>query len=385
MEHGKIGLGVIGCGGFGLFALQNFVQVPGVELVGLAGTARESALAAAERFGLREVGTVEDLLADPDVDVVYIATPPFLHHRQTMAALAAGKHVIVEKPLALNLAQADEMIAAARERDLLITTNLMQRYNPLTDSIRELVDTGVLGQFLHGSFENFASDEGLPTDHWFWDRDKSGGILIEHGVHFFDLFAGWLGEGRVRSARVGVRDVTGLEEQVGCTVSYPGGVWVDFYHGFHQAQRMERQVLKLAFEQGELEAWDWIPTRFRLRAMVDEEQTRVLTKIFPTARLDASAVYTGRERHYRNRGVEREAYQKIEMLQGDEGRDDDRKNRHYGGLLREMFADQLAWIRDRSHQRRMTEVNGYESLVMATQADELVHGTAEAGHGHGPE
>ncbi|MFL6117728.1 MAG: Gfo/Idh/MocA family protein [Catenulispora sp.] len=367
MNDGKIGLGVIGCGGFGLFALQNFVQVPGVELVALAGTAREQALTAAKRFGLRDVGEVEDLLADPDVDMVYIATPPFLHHPQAMAALAAGKHVIVEKPMALTVAQADEMIAAARERGLLVTTNLMQRYNPMFDAIGEVVTTGVLGEPLHGSFENYATDEGLPAEHWFWDREKSGGILVEHAVHFFDLFAGWLGPGRVRAARVGARDATGLEEQTGCTVVYPSGIWVDFYHGFHQAQRMDRQVLKLVFEHGELEAWDWIPTRLRLHAVADEEQTRTLAEIFPKATLDAAAMYAGQERHYRNRGVEHEAYQMIEMFQGD----DDRKNLRYGRLLRAMFADQLAWIGDRAHERRITEANGRDSLAMAREADDL--------------
>ena len=109
-----------------------------------------------------------------------------------MAALEAGKHVICEKPLALTVAQADEMIAAARRNGRLLIANLMQRYNPLFDAVRKLIRSGVLGDFLHGTFENYASDENLPADHWFWDRSKSGGIFVEHGVHFFDLFDGWL-------------------------------------------------------------------------------------------------------------------------------------------------------------------------------------------------
>jgi predicted dehydrogenase len=67
----------------------------------------------------------------------------------------------------------------------------MQRYNPLFGKVSRLVQSRVLGEVLHGSFENYGSDENLPVDHWFWDRSKSGGIFIEHGVHFFDLFAGW--------------------------------------------------------------------------------------------------------------------------------------------------------------------------------------------------
>ena len=161
----------------------------------MAGTHRPAALAAAARFGVENVDDVGELLRRDDVDVVYIATPPFLHHPQAMAALEAGKHVIVEKPLAMTVAQADELIAAARRRDRLLVANLMQRYNPLFDAVRRLVEARVLGEVLHGSFENYASDENLPAEHWFWDRDKSGGIFVEHGVHFFDLFAGWLGAG----------------------------------------------------------------------------------------------------------------------------------------------------------------------------------------------
>lgn len=92
-------------GGFALFALQQFVQVPGVRLVAMAGTHRESAIAAAKRFGVEGVEEVDTLLARPDVDLAYIATPPFLHHEQALRALVAGKHVICEKPLAMNVGQ----------------------------------------------------------------------------------------------------------------------------------------------------------------------------------------------------------------------------------------------------------------------------------------
>ena len=101
MSEQTIGVGVIGCGGFGLFALQQFVQVPGVRLAGMAGTARPAALAAAQRYGLEDVVDIDRLLALPEVDLVYISTPPFLHFEQAKIALEAGKHVICEKPLAL--------------------------------------------------------------------------------------------------------------------------------------------------------------------------------------------------------------------------------------------------------------------------------------------
>src|SRR5215212_9422790 len=372
MADSLIRLGVIGCGGFGLFALQHFTQVPGIKLVGMAGTHRPASLAAAARFGVENVDDVGELLRREDVGLVYVATPPFLHHAQAMAALNAGKHVIVEKPLAMSVGQADELIAAARRRDRLLIANLMQRYNPLFDAVSRLVQARVLGEVLHGSFENYASDENLPTEHWFWDRSRSGGIFVEHGVHFFDLFAGWLGPGRVEAAQVGVRPATAIEEHVHATVRYAGTALVNFYHGFHQAGRMDRQELRIVFERGDVTLSDWVPTRARIHAVADERQTRDLCDLFPGARLDVAASYGGKDRACRGRGKEIDAYQVLELSVGDA----QAKSPLYGRLLRSMMEDQAAWIRDRNHRRVVTEANGRDSLTMACEADALAHRAA---------
>jgi predicted dehydrogenase len=369
MDDGPIRLGVIGCGGFGLFALQHFTQTPGVELAGMAGTHRPAALAAAARFGVENVDDLGELVKRDDVDMVYIATPPFLHHPQALAALEAGKHVIVEKPLALTVSQADELIDVARRQDRLLVANLMQRYNPLSDAVRRLIEARVLGDILHGSFENYASDENLPAGHWFWDRCKSGGIFVEHGVHFFDLFAGWLGAGRVEAAQVGIRPGTAIEEHVQATVRYRGVTLVNFYHGFHQVARMDRQELRLVFERGDVTLFDWVPTRVRIHALADERQTRELCDLFPSARLDVATSYGGTERACRGRGKEIDAYQIIDLSFGDGVA----KSPLYGRLLRSMMADQVAWIRDRNHRRVVTQANGRDSLATACAADALAH------------
>lgn len=360
-------IGAIGAGGFGLFALQQFLQVPGVELAAIAGTHREAALAMARRFGVSDLSEVESLLARPDVDLVYIATPPFLHHAQALAAIEAGKHVICEKPLALRVEEADELLARAAVRDRLCIANLMQRYNPLFESVRRLVDSRVLGDCLHGWFENYATDEGLGPDHWFWDREKSGGIFIEHGVHFFDLFEGWLGPGEVVAAQRGLRPGSAIEEQVQCSLRYASGPLVNFYHGFTQPGRLDRQEFRLLFERGDLTLEEWVPVRARVRAAVNEEQTRTLMEIFPGARLDVVKVYGGRDRLARGRHKELDIFQQIELHYG-LGND---KMTRYCELLRAMLADQLGWIRDRAHERTVTGRNGRDSLALAAAATRL--------------
>jgi predicted dehydrogenase len=367
MKAGAIRMGVVGAGGFGLYALQHFTQIPGVTLVGMAGTHREAAFAVTQRFGIPDIEDVDALVGRPDVDLIYIATPPFLHHEQAMKALQAGKHVICEKPLAMTLAQADEMIALAKQKHVALIANLMQRYNPLYEIIRELIESKVLGEFLHGYFENYASDEGLGPQHWFWDRTKSGGIFIEHGVHFFDMFAGWLGPGEVVSAQRTIRPGTNLEEQVNCTVRYRDRMLVNFYHGFTQPNRMDRQEFRLLFELGDVTLEEWVPIRARVHAAVDERRTQKLTNLFQRARLDIAQVYGGRTREVFSRHKTSDVYQLVDLHWGDEVE----KMHRYGELLRSVMRDQVRWIYDRTHARKLTEQNGRNSLALAVQATDL--------------
>ncbi len=369
MNSHEIGLGVIGCGGFGLFALQQFTQVPGITLKAMAGTSRPASLAAARRFGVPDLDQVETLLGRGDVDLVYIATPPFLHYPQALAALEAGKHVICEKPLAMTVEQANTLIELARRKDRVLVANLMQRYNPLYDMVTRLVEARILGDVLHGYFENYASDENLPADHWFWNRDQSGGIFIEHGVHFFDMFAGWLGHGTVVAAQRSIRPDSSppIEEQVQCTVRYGPTALVNFYHGFHQTGRMDRQELHLIFERGDVTLYDWVPTRARIHAVADEAGTRALCDLFPQARLDVSAAYGARDRACQGRHKTLDVYQTIELSWGD----GTNKSTRYCEMLRAMMTDQVAWIRDHSHVRKISELNGRDSLVLACAADRL--------------
>ena len=108
-------------------------------------------------------------------------------------------------------------IQMAADRNLIPTTNLTQRYNPLVDKIRQLIDEQVLGLPLMMNFANHAVDEVLPAEHWFWDVEKSGGVFVEHGVHFFDLARHWFGDGKVMNAGRNQRSA-GCEDQVWCDV-----------------------------------------------------------------------------------------------------------------------------------------------------------------------
>ena len=132
---------------------------------------------------------------------------------------------------------------------------------------------------------------------------------------------------------------------------------------------MDRQRLHLLFERGEVTLSEWIPTRARIHALVDESQTRELCELFPGAQLDVSASYSPSERRCRGRGKDFDAWQQIDLSYGD----GTLKGHLYGRLLRAMLTDQLSWIGDRGHQRRITEDNGRDALRSACAADRLAH------------
>src|ERR1035438_10138836 len=255
----ELHIGIVGAGGFARFAVHAFLKAPGIKVIAVTDINKNAAQQTGEELGLIVYDEIEPMFADKNIHLIYIATPPYLHYAQSKMALLSGKHVVCEKPAALKTSEATELVALARSRQLLYVVNLMQRYNPLFKIVKTIMQAKILGDFLHGFFENYASDENLGPAHWFWDESKSGGIFIEHGVHFFDLFEGWLGEGRVVGAwqlqRPDVKEK--IIDRVQATVLYNDGM-VNFYHGFDQPKILDRQEMRLQFERGEITLNEWV-------------------------------------------------------------------------------------------------------------------------------
>jgi predicted dehydrogenase len=125
-------------------------------------------------------GSYADLVADPEVDVVYVATPHNLHHPHALLALDAGKHVLVEKPLALNAAQASEIAARASARGVFCAEALWTFFLPRYDVIRQLLDDGMLGDV-----RTVLADHGewFPDTHRILRHDLAGGALLDLGTY----------------------------------------------------------------------------------------------------------------------------------------------------------------------------------------------------------
>ncbi len=378
-------VGLVGCGAFARFSLAQYRQLTGVTIAAVADIDATAAARAAHDLGA-EAHTPDAVLTAADLDLVYIATPPALHFRQAKQALETGKHVLVEKPLATTVADARELDSLSTRQGRVCVANLVERYNPLADCVKRVIEGGLLGDLLHGLFVNEAADEGLAPSHWFWNRETSGGIFIEHGVHFFDLVAYWLGEGHVVSAARSLREPSAadgaVEEEVMCTCRYPRpragaagkgvctrhtGLLFHFEHGFHQASRMDRQEMRLVFERGELRLFDWVPTHGLVRALLDEAATEALASLLPKAAVHRVESYEGQTRTARGRFKPFVTSGLVE-IRFTTGLD---KLGIYAQVVRDLAADQLAWIRDPSHPRRLTEADSVASVAMAFAADRM--------------
>jgi predicted dehydrogenase len=308
-----------------------------------------------------------ELLHRRDVEIVHIATPPRSHHGLVMEALRARKHVLCEKPLALRVAQADEMLEAARKAGVICPVNFVLRHNAVTEAVKAVLDSRALGGALAARLTNCAADSKLGPDHWFWEKDASGGIFVEHGVHFFDLYAYWLGRGSILDAHAETRGHSDQEDRVTCTIRFDSGALASHYHGFDQVVLMDRTDHRLVCELGDIRVEGWIPLRLTIDAVADDRTQAALAAACPGAEVQVMRSYEGEEGRVLGRGVERRVQRRIRLIY-EPARG---KQAVYAQSLRALLADQIAYIRDAAHPRVITESNGREALALAQAAAKL--------------
>jgi len=262
MTDRPVRLGVVGAGAFADFIVAAVADLPSVRVDAIA----DLDVDAAERLAATHeavVRTWPELLATDEVDAVVVATPPVSHAALAIDALRAGKHVFCEKPLATTLQDATAVREAVTASGRVLVVDHVLRYNPILRLIGRLHTDGLLGPVQRFLFENDASDEDLPAGHWFWDPAKSGGILVEHGVHFFDAAAALLNSAAATVQAMGATrpdgDAAGVKDLVVATAAHAGGALATFAHGFNHPDRCERQLLHIDFGTAEARVDGWIP------------------------------------------------------------------------------------------------------------------------------
>lgn len=214
-------VGLLGAGGIAGTMAETIARMKDVQNYAVAS--RD--LAKAEDFARRHriekaYGSYEEMLADDQVDLVYIATPHSHHHEWTMAALNAGKNVLCEKAFAANAAQAKEMIDLARSKKLLLAEAIWTRYMPSRTMIREIIDRGDIGEV-----RTVSSNLGYPISNVarMIRPELAGGCLLDLTVYTLNFTSMILGNGFTRLEAFMIPTGTGVDGQDSVFLEYPDG------------------------------------------------------------------------------------------------------------------------------------------------------------------
>ena len=234
-------VGYIGAGNISGQMAETIARMSEVENYAVAARDPERAREFAERWGFsRAYGSYEELLADPDVDLVYVALPHSHHHRWTIAALEAGHHVLCEKAFAANERQAREMIECARKRGLLLAEAIWTRYMPSRKMIDEIVSSGEIGEVT-----TVAANLGYRVDGnaRMTDPALAGGALLDLTIYPLNFASMVLGNGIRRIAASMVPAATGVDGQDNVMIEYESGQMASLFSTMYAMTDREGQIL----------------------------------------------------------------------------------------------------------------------------------------------
>ena len=257
----KIGVGIIGCGSiFGVHA--EAVKKSGTaELKAVADIKASAAKEAAGRYGCDFYTDYRKMLKDPGIQAVHICTPHYLHASMAIDALKAGKHVLTEKPVAVNVEDAAKMAETARACGKHLAVCFQNRFNPTSVKAREVIDSGMLGKVkgIKG-IVTWCRNEAYYTEScWRGDREKSGGgVLINQALHTLDLIQWFGGEVERINGHADTRCFHGIidvEDTAEASIWFKSGARGIFYATVCFTDNSP-VIIEIHCEKGSLLIWD---------------------------------------------------------------------------------------------------------------------------------
>jgi predicted dehydrogenase len=238
----KVRWGILGTGAIARQFVQGLNSVPHAEVLAVGSRSGASAQEFADKRGIpRGHASYDDLASDPDVDVVYIATPHPFHAENATLCLEAGKAVLCEKPFCVNAAEAERVVELAREKRLFIMEGMWTRFFPLMEEVRRLVSQRTIGEvrMLNVDF-GFRAD--LDPASRLFDQRLGGGALLDVGVYCVSLASMVLGR---PSGFVGLPHLgeTGVDEQASVVLEHEGGRLANLSIGIRTATPQEATIM----------------------------------------------------------------------------------------------------------------------------------------------
>jgi len=225
----KLAWGLIGCGDIARKRIAPALRdLDSCDLVAVNRARHELAKSFAEEFGARKwFGAWQELLQDVEIDAVYIATPVHLHAEQTTAAAEAGKHVLCEKPMAMNTVECDRMIAACRANNVKLGVAYYRHFYPVIERVKEIIQSGTIGKPVLAqinAFESFNPQTDHPR-HWLLEKARSGGgPMFDFGCHRIEVLTNIFGAiSEVRALTSNVSFEREVEDTAMALFQFEGG------------------------------------------------------------------------------------------------------------------------------------------------------------------
>lgn len=217
-----ISWGILGTGKIAKAMAEGLRETAGAELVAVASRSRDSAEAFGAAYGVpRRHASYQTLADDPEVDVIYIATPHPMHHENALMCLNAGKALLVEKSFTVNRREAEEVVALARAKKLFVMEAMWSRFMPAIVEAKRIVDSGEIGVPASVSADfGFAADVG--PEHRVLNPALGGGSLLDLGIYPLSLAAFFLGP-VVSAQAVGELGATGVDVQASFALKHESG------------------------------------------------------------------------------------------------------------------------------------------------------------------
>lgn len=259
MATEEVRFGLIGYGLFGTHHANAISATPDSRLVAVAVKSEKSRQAAKSAHPDAEVfADYRQVLERDDIDIVSIVLPNLMHYEVARAALEAGKHVLLEKPMALRAEECDALIRLADERRRMLAVGHELRLSSLWGRVRELIDQGAIGhpQYALIELSRFPYRQG--AEGWRWDIDRVGSWILEEPIHFFDLARWYMqpcGEPQSVYARANSRhaDRPELKDNFSAMVNFADGAWAVVSQSL--AAFGHHQTAKIAGTEGAVWAW----------------------------------------------------------------------------------------------------------------------------------
>jgi len=251
----KVKIGVIGVKGIGKTHINAIVSSENAELFAVADINREAGKTAASNYGVEWYRNYEEMLEQKDLDAVTICTPHFLHSPMALKAFAYNKHVLVEKPMAISVSEADEMIRESRKKGLKLGVVFQERTKPINQEVKKLIDSGEIGRIYRACMEAcyFRTQAYYNRDSWRgkW-ATEGGGVLINQAIHDLDLFQWLLGKPVKIQGRIGTMyHQIEVEDLASATVLFENGAQGIFQASVIDPIRTRR--LEVCGDKGKIE------------------------------------------------------------------------------------------------------------------------------------